>query len=1178
VWTFKRFLLLAVGFGFFLSAYLGYGRSFIGGIDGLPALPDKYLRGDTNPPPPPPKPGSIVEARLQQAFGIGCRELGWAIRLELKPQNLVLAASSFQIEEDGRVCLTPVSVGLFGKNKGDGKEVEINTIRGKVAHLKFDRPVASLPEINGRKVVEAELTGDIEIVNNRRTQERTDDLSVTIKTGPLYYNESRHLIWTHDVVHLIDLQSKPDPIQIWGKGMELELLTEAPQPKPGAPASRKKTENISGVKRVTLQSDVVMYLYTDGHSGFPGGGGGHEGAKPADNGNQDKVTINTPGKFVYELGKETDVASFEIPPPDPRHPVKTPEHVTVERRPLKLDARDQLVCEHLELRLRRKDAGPAKPGGNPAKQERASVDRGLEIDWARATGKEVQLSSDAEQLDAHGNELIYDAKTRTTTLRGEPRMEAHKEGSDIFARELRLEERAPEPGAGGRAGTGRGLQHTIAQGPGHIDMMDGKSRKKNIHASWDTLLVSMREGDHDVLTLTGNAKFIDDEHEQTMEADVLKVWLEPQPQAGSAKRDPRAGDVPGAAKVTLWPGDLPDRVKPPAGLDEPPGSAKPGAAPAEVLLATTRAATWTKDSPRPQHVEATGNVSARSREMNVHDTNRLVVWFRDVVMVVRVLPAAGPDGPRQEMVPGQAPAPTPAHQAANPANLEVQPARPLPAEAAPAAPVPPSPAVPAGKPPQAEQSDQEPPRPIDLSARTVEAWVLRCEEKNTLEKLHTEGKVYVRQDPAPPHWKQWYRQPEGGGGKGLDIRGETLDLDYRLDGQPPPPGPLYPYLIVKGTDDLAQLLLDKIYIVAQEVHIDQAADKAWVPDSAGAMRLESDRSFSGEPLQKTVPLTIHWNESMLFNGNFAEFHGGVQADQEDGRLACQAMQVFFDRPVSLKEGQKSDRPAKVQNLVCDSNVRIEEAQVQGKEWVKYQKIEGTAFQMSALEPDPAFRRAGNENGEGNEVNTSGPGSVRLFDKGGVVDPNAPGAAARPAARPGQEKKPGEPQQEEGPKLTYIVFRNRMYANNRTNKAVFWGGVRVLNLPCTDPLVDLDLDTLPDHLPKDSMYLTCDQLTVLRTPVQKRLPDGKMGPGYEQEMTAEGRVVVQAPEFWGRANTVTFNEDKDQIIFDGGEDGLATLYKRDVPGAKMQEVRGKKITLIRKTGFFKIDQGQWIGGQ
>ena len=53
---------------------------------------------------------------------------------------MVVAARDFTIQDnDGRLKLDDVSVALFGKDPGDGKPVEINTIRAKQAYLTFDK-------------------------------------------------------------------------------------------------------------------------------------------------------------------------------------------------------------------------------------------------------------------------------------------------------------------------------------------------------------------------------------------------------------------------------------------------------------------------------------------------------------------------------------------------------------------------------------------------------------------------------------------------------------------------------------------------------------------------------------------------------------------------------------------------------------------------------------------------------------------------------------------------------------------------------------------------------------------------------------------------------------------------------------------------------------------------------
>jgi hypothetical protein len=458
----------------------------------------------------------------------------------------------------------------------------------------------------------------------------------------------------------------------------------------------------------------------------------------------------------------------------------------------------------------------------------------------------------------------------------------------------------------------------------------------------------------------------------------------------------------------------------------------------------------------------------------------------------------------------------------------------------------------------------EPPRPVHLRARSVEAWVQRAGEKNTLEKLWTEGSVHVRQEAAKADEK------------GVDIKGETLRMDCFPEGN---------VLVVTG--DLAELRLDKIYILGPEVNIDQATNKAWV-NGIGAMQMESQANLAGgEAPGHSVPLTVHWNRSMLFKGQFAEFNGNILAEQENSGLECQTLQVFFDRPISLKEGQKGDQPAKVRNMVCDKSVRLTETVFEGEKLLKSQRLEAQMVEMNTLErepgdpvPDRTPQALPNRNAPKgqqqqpnthNELKAVGPGTVTLYQRGGAdplapVEPGTPPGAQGPARA--QPKTKAEKDKEDELRLTHIEYRTRLYGNNKTNTAIFWGNVRVLNMPCENPQQELDFDTLLDNLPREAMYMRCDQLTVLNRGDKTR---------SQQEMLARGHVMVQAREFWGRADTVTYNEAKDQVIFDGGENGYATLYKVTVKGAPATALTGKRITYIRSSGAYRIDGGKWITG-
>src|SRR6266566_4329061 len=255
MWTPKRILLLVVGLCVFVGAFLFYSRVLrLGDVDGLPPLPQAYLPDPTDAQRdiPPPPDNNAVNRRLQAAFGGSCPEVDWPYKVEVVKRGMVLAAREFEILKDGRVRLAPLHIALVGKPTEADKTPEINTVRSDTALLEFDRPIANFFEMGKRKMVGGQLTGNVELINNNRTERRDDDLSV-FSPGPVFFSDAERVIWTKSVVRLKDLKSKPEPTTIDGTGMKLYLASDGTTPRADASKSRKpKSEGISGVERVTL--------------------------------------------------------------------------------------------------------------------------------------------------------------------------------------------------------------------------------------------------------------------------------------------------------------------------------------------------------------------------------------------------------------------------------------------------------------------------------------------------------------------------------------------------------------------------------------------------------------------------------------------------------------------------------------------------------------------------------------------------------------------------------------------------------------------------------------------------------------------------------------------------------------------------------------------------------------
>ena len=213
-------------------------------------------------------------------------------------------------------------------------------------------------------------------------------------------------------------------------------------------------------------------------------------------------------------------------------------------------------------------------------------------------------------------------------------MIVHKEDNDIYAQELYIQEVTP-PKVPGKPEV-KPYQNITAKGPGHIRMVDNKDKApapapsaksgqpsgpKVQHAYWQDLLTFSKDNGLDLLVLTGKVRFIDEQADQSLQADVLKVWLD---------EEEKSQGTPSSA-----------------GRSSPVASGTNKVQSATPAVASGR---------KPRHVEAIGDVTARSREANIHNTGRLVAWFKDVPKEMHLPPPAKPLPPGS--TPGMAPAAT----------------------------------------------------------------------------------------------------------------------------------------------------------------------------------------------------------------------------------------------------------------------------------------------------------------------------------------------------------------------------------------------------------------------------------------------------------------------------------------------------------------------------------------
>ncbi|HLW64455.1 MAG TPA: hypothetical protein VKS79_03985 [Gemmataceae bacterium] len=945
--TSRRTMLWLAGIAAFGAAFLLY-NSFLGWIDGLPALPERYLQvshGETQPEEASPPEPKIVRM-LRQAYGENCREAKYPIKLSVQVQGLLLATVQVDFEE-GRVRLAPFSLAMFGKTNLETGYPEINTIHCDVAYVTFDRPIRFWTDMSTAKLVSAEFLGveapldpnrdprggKIWVVHNHCTPQADDDL-VFATRGPVNYrdqteqNSNIPQIWTDSVVDITDYQSKPAH-KIDAVGMKVFLGPSAPRngsDKKAAPASRAMSQQ---VRKMQLSSNVNMNLVLDG--GLPG----HPDKKSSSSAaGCTRLFVWNPGSFLYDF--ETDHASFDLPPPNPAK--LAPDIIRVIRE-LPDKQTDQLLCERLQLQFRHKNAAIPSVAPNGSVKAKAEADdadgRGLEIVTMRALGR-IALTADSENVRAFGNELDYNHDFEQTTVRGSPAT-VMRDASIIRCPEVRFIQRdgpAPPSNAVELVEIGRCL------GPGQARLVDDKEGKQ-IDVTWRDLLLVQQEGALQRITVTGNATCDQRAEHQHMEGDLIRLWLKEDSVSPTATQAAFANSM--AAAPSARKGNESS-----AGMNDQASSAERRKKPHKVLVV--------------------GHVSAYSPDMILRNAKQLTVWFQDVSLL--------PSGSQASAVPQ----PVPANNMSSSSTIVPLASLQSNEDALTAS----------SSPTPFQPGPQELKIPLEVSAEIVESFIVRSGSSNELDRVYCKDHVEVHQEPKDPK------------DRALDIRCRELDLTHTPDGD---------RVRLRGTDsEWAMVQAQTMTLFGPKVMFDQKDNRAEIEDG-GKMQLPASSSLNGEHLDKPSDIVVRWNGKMKFNGLSAEFHGGVIAEQDGVRVTCPTMNVYLDRQVSFKKLQQTSKAStakssgapntscqdddqpQVKKVVChrgDENTRqpviITERVVKDDKLVRYQMI---------VAPNVAFIN------DESKLQADGPGEVRTLQYGDKMGPD----------ETGKDKSSKEPEQE-----------------------------------------------------------------------------------------------------------------------------------------------------------------------
>ncbi len=377
---------------------------------------------------------------------------------------------------------------------------------------------------------------------------------------------------------------------------------------------------------------------------------------------------------------------------------------------------------------------------------------------------------------------------------------------------------------------------------------------------------------------------------------------------------------------------------------------------------------------------------------------------------------------------------------------------------------------------------------------------------------------------------------ETDGGQPTVIKGRTLLLKRLADGNR-----------MEVTGSPAHVEMSTYKVDGPYVGVDQPSGIAWV-EGKGVMTSLSDSTLDGKKLAQPTPMTIAWAKGMFFSGKsgVAEFAGDVEARQANSSLRCNQLEAFLTEPIDIaapRPGKSSS--AKINRLIGTGDVQFDTGEFENGQLQKFEHLEAGWFEYTTAD---------------GLVKSRGPGLVRMYSRGqGGLMPG-PAASAKPAAdKNGKDGAAAANQLH----MTEIHFSDRMEGIRSTQIAKFFGHIQVVHVPVKDENEVVN----PDNLPAGSMRLSCEELEVGSRP----------GAGSKSfyEMIGTGNVRVEAREFYGNGDRISFNQRDDLLIFESRPGSLASLYRQSRIGEKPDESRAEKIFYYRRDGLFRLERGVMV---
>lgn len=349
-----------------------------------------------------------------------------------------------------------------------------------------------------------------------------------------------------------------------------------------------------------------------------------------------------------------------------------------------------------------------------------------------------------------------------------------------------------------------------------------------------------------------------------------------------------------------------------------------------------------------------------------------------------------------------------------------------------------------------------------------------------------------------------------------------------------------------------------LHIEGEEIHFDRARNLAWV-SGAGLLQLPVDQDFEGEELAEPQVLDVLWSEQMTFDGQTGRFFGNVRTVLADNQMQCQEMHVLLTRKLSFSEGDAfrnrqadatQQRPAAdLHSIVCNDRVEFRGYEYEDRKLV-------------------AIRHARCAHVSLNQVTgiaqASGPGTITVWQRRkarrGSLSPSATARANQPLESRDSEWE-----------YTKVEFVGKADGNLKQRFTTFHDQVRIVYGPVDRPDGVIDPENLPGgEFPENSGLMRCDELQVTQHTRDPQHP-------AHVELLATGNAILEGQTFHAQADTISYDESKEQYVLRSIEPRKATIWVQETPASKPSSAQGQSIKFSPVHKQLKVDRATGFQG-